>query len=202
MAIADILEAIRAEADAEIERLAREADADAAARRADAEAEAARIEREEIERALARARREAAAIEHRASLSAHRSFAAGREGVYRDLVDALRGRLAGLRASPSWPDVLAALLAEALSEVPDARRVRVDARDVERARAALAGRGDGAPPELAGDLPPEALGGCVVDDGRGRRVANTLSSRLERADPWLRRAFAARVEGEGGEVAG
>ncbi len=193
MSLDAILDAIAAEADAETASLREEA----ARRREEIIATARRRVAEERERLVGERRRDAEVVAervvNRARLDAERGIRAAREGLYAEAVEAAVSRLARLRDEPGYPDVLAALLAEADAAFPPGTAgtvVHVDPRD-----AALAGELAGGRPVLA-DL--ETAGGVDVDDGAGRRVRNTVETRLGRADGEIRRRALAVLPELGG----
>jgi vacuolar-type H+-ATPase subunit E/Vma4 len=111
-----------------------------------------------------------------------------REATLEAVRDAARARLGRLRDRPDYDEILRALLREALSVLPAADTVHVDPRDAARADAALhAGTRDTTrPPRVVADL---ATGGGVAVSGGGRRVDNTVETRLEAAWPQLRVAL-------------
>lgn len=60
----------------------------------------------------------------------------------------MRRRLRALRDEPTYPGVLAALLAEARAALPDAKVIRIDPADTPSLEAILDGVADGASPCL------------------------------------------------------
>jgi len=188
MALADLLEAIEADAAAELERARAEADAEARAIRERAGREAA-----ELEQRLARAgdedvRREAAAVLSAARLQAAATVRAAREDAWRAVAAALAGELAAARERADWPARLAELVAQARRALPSATDLHVDPRDLDHLGAAAG--------ELRVHPDLRTLGGAVVEDGAGRRVDNTLEARLAAAEPALRGRLAALLDRE------
>lgn len=195
MALTDLIDTLEAEAEVEL-AARREADAAQAERiRAAARAEAERM----LDAAVARVE----ADQHRSSVTAigqARARAAARlrderEAALAAVHAAARERLAGLRAQPGHAEVLRDLLAEALAVLPAASVVHVDPRDADAAQAAVRALGpardgparDGAAPLLV--VPDLHTAGGVAVSGGGRRVDNTLETRLDAAWPRLRAAL-------------
>lgn len=184
MPLADLLSAIEAEAAEELERLDRRSREEAAAILGRARAEAAALETELAAAVEPAARAEAERIRAGARLEASATLRDAREGAFAATVDAVRVRLATIRESPRYPELLASLLEESRRVLPDAAVLRVDPRDEVLAR------------ELAGELRVEAVleswGGLELA-AEGRAVRNTLEHRLESAAPILRRRFASSI---------
>ena len=176
MALENVLETIRREADEEVER-----------RRADAREAAAGIERDARAQASAwRAEMESAAAQEGAEirrrlvdaarLEALRKTRESQEAVFAEAHQQLRERLRDARGRPDYAALFAALLAEAQAALPDAEMIRIDPRD-----AALATHADST---------LETWGGVELEAADGRIVRNTLEERLRRAQPELRRLAA------------
>lgn len=181
MALDEILETIRAEAD------------DAAATIVEAAREKAR---QVLERATAKAdeerRKSSGALDDRARLERSRILSrahletaterrAAREKLYQQILDSVRRRLAEVRSSPDYRKILRSLLDEATAVLPNPEAVSVDPQDVGLAEDLLASRGL----RLRVETDETHLGGVKVIAG-GRDVDNTLATRLMRADPRLR----------------
>jgi V/A-type H+-transporting ATPase subunit E len=186
MALADLLRALEAEAADELERRRAAAEAEAQAVLADASRQA-----DELEARLAHAgdeavRAEAGALLASARLEAAATVRSAREDAVRGVLEALRARLAALRDDPRWPDVLAALLAEARGALPGATAVVVDPRDLELA-ASLA-------PDLDIRAGTQGWGGVELLTDDGRRLDGTLAGRLRAAEDALRRRILERLE--------
>jgi len=176
--IADLLAALRAEAEQELAHLDIQTRVQARAIAEQARADAERLEREpvvsqepelqaELQRRLAAARIDAA-----------RTLRDAREAGFQEALGALRARLEALRGEPDYPRVFAVLLEEALAALPAARRVRVDPRDERLARAHA--------PGLVVEPVLETWGGVVAGADDGRMARNTLEERLANAEPRLR----------------
>lgn len=182
MALDRILESIEADAEAEIAKIRAGADARAQADMAEAEARA------RLRAAARRARAEEEQKRLRSSLLAEvdadalRELGRARAEIASRALSEARARLAALREDPARASlVTAALLREALSWLPGARLVKVDARDAEVAARTLQATGSQAAvsPTLA------TWGGAILDDGRGATLDNTLEARLSRMEPEL-----------------
>ena len=186
MALADILQDIEREADAEVARIGdearREADRLVAAARSAADRDASELDEvrgaafdEERRRLLILARTEATD-----------ALRGAREQLAEWVLERVRDRLGGVRAEPAYPAVLRALLDEALGALPDARTIAVDRRDVDLAETLVAqldpagARGLRVTPAL------ETWGGVEVAAADPRLVRDTLEERLARATPYLR----------------
>jgi vacuolar-type H+-ATPase subunit E/Vma4 len=185
MALADLLRAIEADADAERARADRETALEAAAIVARARREAGALETELAAAPEDEARADA---EHRragARLDASGEVRAAREDAFASLLDGIRAELAALRGTDAYAARFRALLAESRAALPSACALRVDPRDVELA----------AP--LARDLRVEPLldtwGGVELTSDDGRTVRNTLEERLANAELLLRYRFAERL---------
>lgn len=181
MALEDILSAIRREAESAARRLQEDAESEAGTiiERAVEEAE-----REEARLAVAvddRIRQGRGRILSRSHFEAAKERRAARETVYRTVLEEVSSRLAEVRSSPRYRDLLEALLDATLKELPSPASIQVDAEDARMIKDLLEARGLDASVET-GDVP---LGGLVAIAG-GRSVDNTLTSRLQRADPQLR----------------
>jgi vacuolar-type H+-ATPase subunit E/Vma4 len=193
MSIEGILSAIRRETEAEVAAITAQSEAEAAARIRAAHEEAARIEEETARGRDAEASSEARRRVRRARLEADQVRRAAREAAFGEALDEVRRRLATLRNEPTYPDVLAALLAEARTALPDAKVARADPADAAVIMAILDGTADGPSPCLEIQPVLSTWGGVELTTDGGRRVVDTLESRLGRAEPHLRRVFAASV---------
>lgn len=179
MALADLLEAIEADAAAELERARDEAHDEARAIGEQAARDAA-----ELEARLARAgdedvRREAAAIVAAARLEAAATVRAAREDAWHTVAAAIAEHLASARDAPDWAAWLAALVRESRDVLPSATTLHVDPRDLNHLTGAPV---DGL--DLRHDL--DTSGGVVLETADGRRLDNTLEARLAAAEPALR----------------
>jgi vacuolar-type H+-ATPase subunit E/Vma4 len=190
MPLEHILRALQAQADAEIEQINRAADDEAAQLIAEAEAAAIAIRARHRARVEPMLVAEAASLQNKARLGALRAVANAREELIVAAFAQAAERLAQIRESRQYPAIWRALAREAVAAVggaapPHAPRliVRVDPRDVEIARAALAEMGVLAEIEMQ-TIP---LGGLEVTTRDERIViVNTLAARLERARSILR----------------
>jgi vacuolar-type H+-ATPase subunit E/Vma4 len=189
MALADLLQAMEADAAAELERARAEAEAEARAIREQAGRDA-----DALEQRLARAgdeavRREAAAIVSRARLDASATVRAAREDAWQTVAAVVRDELAATRDRDEWPALLAALVHEGRVALPGATTVRVDPRDAGCLAATVTGG-------LAVEADLDTWGGAVLEAPDGRRLDNTLEARLRAAEPALRARLAALLAGE------
>jgi vacuolar-type H+-ATPase subunit E/Vma4 len=181
MALDEILETIRAEADEAVAIIVDDARAQAR-QLLERAATKAGDERRKSSAALDdRARLERSRILSRAHLETARERRAAREKVYQQILDSVRTRLAEVRASPDYGEILRSLLDEATAVLPSPEAVVVDPRDVGIVEGLLASRGL----QLRIETRETPLGGVKVIAG-GRDVDNTLATRLLRADPRLR----------------
>lgn len=181
MALEDILEAIRREADGAAARLLEGAESEARQILLRAEEEAEREETRLASTVDDRIRLERGRILSHSHLEAARAGRAAREEVYQMILDAVTRRLAKVRSSPRYQGLLGLLLDTTLADLPNPTAVRADPEDVELIEELLTGRRPDIPVENE-QLP---LGG-VIAVSVGRSVDNSLASRLRRADPQLR----------------
>jgi vacuolar-type H+-ATPase subunit E/Vma4 len=189
MALRDLLAAIEAEAAAETSRLRHDRH-----RQADAIiAEAHRKARELEVAALATAEKEERRAGEQRLAAARRANAArlldAREAAYEEIAQVARSRLGAIREREDYPEILAALLAEARSILPAGDLVRVDPSDERLVRRLLAGDRLRVEPML------RCAGGVEVADGRGGRVRNTLEDRFTAAEPGLRALVGRLLDG-------
>lgn len=181
MALSELLTAIQADADAERAERLRRAEREAAAIEAAASSEAAELERRLVAEAGRQARADAARRVATARLAAVREIRDGREDTFLELREQLTRELAGARDDTGYPELLGALIAEALAALPDATRLSIDARDAHLAAAHL--------PEQSTiflDTTLQTWGGAIATSDSGRRVVNTLEQRLADAEPSMR----------------
>ncbi len=186
MPLADLLQAIQADADQEVARLAR-----TAATEADLLVEQARVAARALQVELAAApegaaRRSAERATALARLAAAAAVRQEREDGFAVVLDGVRTELAALRGSDSYPQLMRELVAESRAALPEASVLCIDPRDADLARL------------LAGELRLEAVlttwGGVELVSDDGRRVRNTLEERLANAKPALRLRFAHRID--------
>jgi V/A-type H+/Na+-transporting ATPase subunit E len=182
MALADLLRAIEADADAERARADR-----AAALEATAIVERARREAGELEAALAaapeaEARSDAERLRAGARLDASGAIRAARDDAFASLLDGIRAELGALRGTDAYPALFRALVAECRAVLPDARELRVDRRDADLAVPVACG--------LRVEPTLESWGGVELASDDGRTIRNTLEERLANAELPLRYRFA------------
>lgn len=197
MALRDLLEAMRRQAESEIARNEHDSRNEAAEILAAARREASSVEDEILHRAQRELEAEVSPRLALARLGARRELRAGRAKLFGELLQDVRSRLSGLREEPGYRQLLSALLLESVRALPSALRVHVDPRDAEPVRALAAEIG--AELDVAEDL--RTAGGVELETGDGRRLRNTLETRLSAAEPELRLRFAriagvSRDEGE------
>ena len=190
MALADILEAIRAEADAEIETIVGRADEECSTLLEHARAQAG-TERGRLARSRdAAAERQADRIVNRARLEADRALRFEVEELYVRTRDAASEKLGSLRGTRCYEEVLARLIRECCLALPEATTLRVDPADEQVAHSILAGD-DRMDLKLEATL--QTRGGAWVSGENGRVVRNDFESRLARADDLLRLIFAETI---------
>ena len=185
MALADLLQAIEADAAAEQARAEREAAAEAKAIVERAREQAAALEAELAAAPEAQARMEVEQVLALARLEVSGAVRSAREEAFVSLLAGVRAELAGLSTSGVYPDLFRALLAEARAALPEARELRVDRRDLELATPLAGGL------RLVPTL--ETWGGVELVGDDGRTVQNTVEERLANAELLLRRRFAQRL---------
>ena len=194
MPLADLLQAIEAEADEELARFERDTAADAEALVERARAEASTLSAELAAVPEPAARRDAERATALARLDAAASLREAREESFASILDGVRAELAALRGSERYPQLLRALIGESRAALPAAGVLRVDPRDAELAR------------PLAGGLRLEPVletwGGVELGSDDGRLVRNTLEERFANAEPLLRLCFAGRLARTAGRPAG
>jgi vacuolar-type H+-ATPase subunit E/Vma4 len=201
MALQDLLAAIEAESAAEAARLRAERAHAAEAILADAERRAAELEAAAV---AAADKEERQAGEQR--LAAARAAASERlrqahEAACQQIMSDVRDRLGTIRHRGDYPEILAALIAEARAALPAAAAVRVDPADELLARRLL--RGDGTiPNEVTVEPALSCAGGAEVADAAGATAVNTVEARLAAAEPALRALIGRLLAGDpAGKVA-
>jgi V/A-type H+/Na+-transporting ATPase subunit E len=182
MALADLLRAIEAEADAERARADRETAVEAAEIVERARDEAGALEAALTAAPETEARAEAARMRALARLDASSAVRSAREDAFGSLLTGIRATLAALRGTDAYPALLEALLAESRAALPSARELRVDRRDADLALPLADG--------LGVELTLDTWGGLELASDDGRTIRNTLEERLANAEPLLRRRFA------------
>ena len=185
MALADLLQAIEADAAAERARADREAAAEATAIVEQARAKAAELAAELAAEPEDEARAEAERTRALARMDASAAVRSAREEAFASLLAGIRAELAALRGAESYPELFRSLLAESRAALPEAHELHVDPRDLDLAM------------ELAGELRVhptlDTWGGLELACDDGRTVRNTLEERVANAEPLLRRRFARRL---------
>ena len=185
MPLADLLQAIEAEADEELVRLERETATEAEELVESARSEARALSAELAAAPEPAARREAERATALARLDAAAGLREAREEAFASVLDGVRAELSTLRHSGRYPELLRALVAESRAALPAAAVLRVDPRDAELARPLAGGL------RLESEL--ETWGGVELGSDDGRIVRNTLEERLANAEPLLRLGFADRL---------
>jgi vacuolar-type H+-ATPase subunit E/Vma4 len=181
MALQDLLAAIEADAAAEAARLRSERTAAAEAILADAGQRASDLQAAAVAAAESQERQ---AGELR--LAAARAAASDRirdahEAAYQQILGDARGELRAVRGRGDYPEILAALIAEARAMLPACVTVRVDPADEALARRLLSGED-----MLRVEPVLSCAGGAGVADGAGATALNTVEARLAAAEPALR----------------
>lgn len=179
MALADLLRAIEADAEAERARSDREMAAEAAAILERARSEASALETVLSEAPEAEARDQAARMLALARLEAASMLRSAREDAFASVLAGIGETLAALRSSDAYRACFAALLVESRAALPAARELRIDRRDRDLARPLADG--------LGVELTLDTWGGLELTSDDGRTLRNTLEQRLANAEPLLRR---------------
>jgi vacuolar-type H+-ATPase subunit E/Vma4 len=195
----DILDSIRAVGDAQVGEIEAQARIQVYEIMATARMEAEDVEEAAYNATVAPAAKERARILHRARLDAMHRVGQTREGLIDATLQRAQGILTGLRTDRAYPDVLCRLLEEALRELGgsdvEGERIQLscDPRDRSRIESLLNHLIVDA--DVSYNL--ESWGGLVARSQDGQiSVSDTLESRLERAQPILRRYLAAWFEEE------
>jgi vacuolar-type H+-ATPase subunit E/Vma4 len=185
MTLADLLQAIEADAAAERARADREAAAEATAIVEQARAQAAELAAELAAEPEGAAREEAERTRALARMDASAAVRSAREEAFSSLLAGIGAELAALRGAASYPELFRSLLAQSRAALPAARALRVDPRDLGLARELAAG--------LRVDPVLDTWGGLELAGNDGRTIRNTLEERLANAEPLLRRRVAQRL---------
>jgi vacuolar-type H+-ATPase subunit E/Vma4 len=182
MPLADLLEALKAEAADEMLRHEAESRAEAAKILQSARRDEQQLVEDIVREREPRLQADADRIRSQARLEAARSADDGTEQNVRETLDAARFQLATVRDRPDYRSVLRELIREGRSALPSATLIRVDPRD-ERLTAELSEEMG-----LALRITPslETAGGLELEAPDGRTLCNTLEERLENAEPILR----------------
>jgi V/A-type H+-transporting ATPase subunit E len=197
MSLGAILEAIHVSGEQKIQemetRAAQQADEILAAARREAE----RTREAACTKEVMPAYKERARIIHRARLEGLRICGDTREALVDAALERARERLMVLREGPVYPEVFKKLMQEALAGLKESAedvtltRLEVDRRDRELLQSARRYTA----PDILVDFELKCWGGLIARSEDGRLVViNTLESRLERAEPYLRRSLAALFE--------
>lgn len=193
MALDHILAAIEDEAAVEIAHIEGESQ-----RRARAILEQASREALAIEQAAAGAldadlESKATRLRNQARIQSTRTLMKAREAIVQQAREGALVQVRALREREDYPDLLAGLLDEALAALPgEGAVVRIDPRDRELIAGLLAKTKPGAPLDV--EVALDTWGGVEVASADGRIIVrNTLETRLERADPYLRRLVAETI---------
>ena len=146
--------------------------------------------------------RERARIIHRARLETMQIAGNTRKELVDAALEQARGRLAGFRTDPRYPEVLRNLLQQALSELNGSGGKSLEAASAcleadPRDRPLLDALLEELDLNLAVGYSIQCWGGLIARSENGRvAVINTLEARLERAIPYLRSHLAALFEDE------
>lgn len=188
MGLEEILKALEAEAQLQIERLRSVADTEVAAITAKADEEAKAIKDRHLASARQRLGKERERLVSGAKLEAKMVRLDAREALLERAFTAAKERLAQLHGNSAYPAYLMRLTREAVAEIGSDLRIAVSAVDEELMRA------------IASELRLRAqisaglntCGGLEASTPDGRiRVVNTVEARLERAQSELRQKLAA-----------
>jgi len=185
-----ILEAIRQSGADSVRAIEERAREEVARIMAEAEGEAAAIREEARKAASMTTAADQARITHRANLEAMQIVGEAEQQIVGRALEHVKTRLAGLRASAGYPDVLRHLVVEALAALQgsllegEPAHLVADPRD----RALLEDILGDLRLELAVRYELDTLGGVRATDSEDRVVVdNTLESRLAMATPMLSR---------------
>ena len=181
MALQGLLTAIEADAAAETARLRAERTAAAQAITADAERRAGKLQASVAADAESKERRAGELRLAEARTEAGNRVREAHEAAYQQLVSDVRDRLRAARDRGDYPQILAALIAEARAMLPACAVVRVDPADEPLARRLLRGEDT-----LRVEPTLSCAGGAEVADGAGATATNTVEARLAAAEPALR----------------
>lgn len=191
MALADILAALEADADAEIAGIAAAASEEEEQLRRAARDEAHAAQLDAASSLDDDGERRRAQIVNRARLVVERRMSAAVEELYQEIMAAVERRLADVRDRPDYPELFRRLLDECRAVLPDGRVVRVDRADESLCADELANAGCD---DFVVDATISTAGGLELATVDGRRsVRNTFESRTSRADRALRSLAVAEV---------
>jgi V/A-type H+/Na+-transporting ATPase subunit E len=185
MALSDLLAGLKAEADAEADKLDAETREEVARIGAAAQADADVFHEQALQAVEDELRRERETRRARARLAAAAVVRQAREDAFHECLAVVRRRLETVRESPSYRTVLRALLRESLAALPAATVLRVDPRDERLAHDLLAELD--VELELVATL--QTAGGLELARGEDRVARNTVEERFANAEPRLRLLF-------------
>lgn len=193
MSLEKILERIRIQSEQKSAEIVRQAEEEACTLLAQAQLKANAVYEEAFREAQRPAEGECARLLNEARFEADCVLGQTREHFIDTVIHRLRERLACIRESANYAQILGRQLREVLppenGSVPAREQMilETDPRDCELMAELLLKAG--LPFEIRGTL--ECMGGVnATSPGRGSTVVNTLDSRLERALPYLRRELA------------
>ena len=190
MALDDIFKALDQQADDECEQILQEARDHAEVIAVDAEAQAEAIRTAHVADVEKVTRARASQKANAARLEARKRVAAVKQQAVEHAFARASEKLRDVRGSGRYPQIFAALSAEALSGVDGEYTVEVDSADADLARSVLSGMGSSAAVET--DI--STTGGLVVDTSGGRIVKrNTLEDRLGKVRELSQAAVAERI---------
>jgi vacuolar-type H+-ATPase subunit E/Vma4 len=194
MALEDILSAIAAEADESVARVESRTDEELEELRRSTDERIAEARRQLELRLSRRCDERAERIRREATQQRERRLRQERDRALTQLEEELRQRLASLRDDADYDAILGRWLAEALELLPDAEIVRVDPRDRDRIERHASKH------ELRVEPTLSSWGGVEIEAEGGRRVFNTVESRLAGAADELRRTAARANPAIGGTI--
>ena len=187
MALADILRAMEQQAQDEIARVQAQAEAEAIALIAKVEEEARRIKARHLARVMPRLQQERARLLSAAKLAVQREVMLAREALLEEAFTAAHAVLAGWREQPEYPQHLRRLMGEIVHELGHELSLVIDARDAALVRCIAAELGVQAHITLG----LHTAGGLEASTPDGRiTVLNTIETRLQRSQQYLRRELA------------
>ncbi|MFW5942956.1 MAG: V-type ATP synthase subunit E [Chloroflexota bacterium] len=199
MSLQAILDAIQESSAAEVQAIEREAQAQAEELLQATRPRAEKIRQAHKNRATRAAQRERARIIHHARLESLCTTGDARQELIDETLQRASERLAAMRSAPDYAQLFRRLLQEALqalnTSVDDVAhcRLRADPRDRQLLDPLL----DDLGLALQVDYDLDCWGGVMACSvGEHILVINTLDSRFDRANQFLRRSLAARLPGE------
>jgi vacuolar-type H+-ATPase subunit E/Vma4 len=193
MALADILQALDAEAAAQIGQIEAEAKCSVAQIRSAADDDARAIHERHLREIQTPLQQGRARRLNQARMAARSSIGQARERLFADALQRAREQLAGLRGDPRYPAILRILVEEAGAQLSGEIVLRADQRD-EAALHALF-------PDIRIECDLHSWGG-VAATTTDRRIAviNTLEARLEQAHDLLQQAVMPLFEEESDDI--